>query len=130
QSFRRSSAEQVGRLRDQLADTLDGIPGGAGILNDYVRARINQLGAELANLPPIGLGALNPAEFALFGEQAINDALVTTTRYVELYDGASFLTASGFFNGLIRLDPAGLRRGAEPPALSPAVGPVIDGLNA
>jgi hypothetical protein len=128
-TFHQAILERVGELRDEVNAALDEVQGGAGPLNNFGRARVEQLGHELVNLPAIGVGPLNTSEYAVLGEFAIADALAATKRFINVYDAALFQTASGFFSGALRFFRGGQRPAEQLAELSPVVGPVLDGLN-
>lgn len=128
-SFHQAVLERVGELRDEVGDTLDDVQGGAGLLTTFARARVEQLGQELLNIPAPGIGPLNEAEYVVLGEYAIADALSATKQFINVYDAAIFQTASGFFSANLRFFRGGQRPAEQISDLSPAVGPVLDGLN-
>ncbi|MEW4569751.1 hypothetical protein AB1L88_17955 [Tautonia sp. JC769] len=128
-TFQQAVLDRVEGLRDDVNEALGEIQGGGGLLNNFGRARVEQLGQELVNIPGIGEGLLNTTEYAVISEFAIADALAATKRFINVYDAALFQTASGFFSGNLRFFRGGERPAEQLAELSPVVGPVLDGLN-
>lgn len=129
ESFHQAIRARAGQLREQVNSALDDVQGGGGMLNSFGRARVDQLAQELVNIDPIGVGQLNPAEYSLMGEYAIADGLFATRQFIQVYDAALFQTASGIFSGNIRFFRGGAMPTEALQQLSPAVEPVLEGLN-
>ncbi|QDV36121.1 hypothetical protein [Tautonia plasticadhaerens] len=127
--YRQALGEQGRQLTSDILDVLDGVEGGAAVLDAYAAVRAGQLANELATIPGVGQGPLNPVEFATLGEQALNDASQAVNQFVALYDTALYQTAAGFFSGNLRFFRGGGLPTGERLGFSPIVGQLQDEFN-
>jgi hypothetical protein len=103
-ALRAAAGQLVAGLSQQVAAVLNSVEGGAGVLAQFVRARLDgdlpgSLKQDLTTIPPVGAAGLSPADFSRIATTAIENAMNGTDSLIGLYDQTLLQFAVGFFNG-------------------------------
>lgn len=136
-TFHDRAGALVDSLTQQVLGVVNAVPGGGGLLNGYLQARLggNQAGSlrhALTTLPAVGISDLDSTGFALNSGAILQDAQIATQNLTRLYDQSLLTGAFGFFSGTLRFFDRGLYNDNLPPPSSndaPIASQTIDKVN-